>query len=563
MDLFDWIQIFVLIGVAAACVPFLGIYMSKVFRGQSTFLHPILLPLENFSYRLAGVHPHQEMGWKKYLKALLMFNLLGFLTLFLIQEIQQFLPFNPQHFGVVPWDLALNTAISFVTNTNWQAYSGETTLSYATQMCGLNVQNFLSAATGNAALLALIRGISRKTSETIGNFWVDLVRIVIYILIPLAFVLALILISQGVIQTLSPYVEVTTLENGRQTLPLGPVASQVAIKQLGTNGGGFFGTNSAHPFENPTPLSNALELLAIVIIPASAVYMYGLMVESKKHGWLLLLAMFLLWAGGLSISCYSEYLNNPLFNAEPLLEGKETRIGVLHSLLWSVSATTTANGSVNTMLSSLTPLAGGVAMFNIMLGELAFGGVGVGLCSMLMFVLLTIFLSGLMVGRTPEYMGKKIGKREIQWVSIAVLVPAALILVGAGLASVYAPALSGLGNQGPHGLSEILYAFSSVSGNNGSAFASLHVNTLFYNLSLGVCMLLGRFSILVPSIAIAGLLVQKKCTPVSSGMFSTDTFLFLSLLMGVILIVAALTFFPALCLGPIIEHFLMLRGQAF
>jgi len=563
MVLFDWIQIFVLIGVSAVCIPFLGIYMSKVFCGQSTFLHPFLRPLENLSYRWSGVNPHQEMGWKKYLKALLMFNLLGFLTLFLLQEIQQFLPFNPQHFGAVPWDLAFNTAISFVTNTNWQAYSGETTLSYATQMWGLNVQNFLSAATGNAALLALVRGISKKTSETIGNFWVDLVRMVVYILIPLTFILSLILISQGVIQTLSPYVEFTTLENDRLTLPLGPVASQVAIKQLGTNGGGFFGTSSAHPFENPTSLSNFLELLAVVIIPASAVYMYGLMVGSKKHGWLLLLTMFLLWAGGLSVSCHSESLNNPLFNAQPLLEGKEMRIGVINSLLWSISATTTANGSVNAMLSSLTPLAGGAAMFNIMLGELVFGGVGVGLCSMLMFVFLTIFLSGLMIGRTPEYMGKKIEKREIQWVSIAVLVPAALILVGAGLASFYAPIFSDHENRGPHAFSEILYAFSSVSGNNGSAFASLHVNTLFYNLSLGVCMLLGRFSILVSSVAIAGLLVQKKCTPVSTGVFSTDTFLFLSLLIGVILIIGALTFFPALCLGPIIEHFMMLRGQAF
>lgn len=554
---------FFLIGLGVALVPFLGAYMAKVFRGEETFIHPVLRPLENLSYRLAAIDPHQEMGWKSYLKALLFFNLLGFLALFLIQEVQQFLPFNPQHFGSVSWELAANTAMSFVTNTNWQAYSGETTLSYGTQMWGLTVQNFLSAATGNAALLALIRGIRGKTAATLGNFWVDLVRAVVYLLLPLSFILALVLVSQGVIQTLTPYVEAVTLENHPQTLPLGPAASQVAIKQLGTNGGGFFGTNSAHPFENPTPLSNFLELLAIAAIPAAATYMYGSMIGSRKHGWLLLLTMALIWAAGLGLSFYAEQLNNPLLNALPFMEGMETRIGVAGSLLWSTMTTATANGSTNCMLSSLSPLGGGVALFNIMLGELIFGGVGVGLCSMIMFVLLTIFLSGLMVGRTPEYMGKKIEKREVQWVCVAILMPAALILIGSGCAAVLKPALSSLGNQGPHGLSEILYTFSSCTGNNGSAFAGLNANTSFYNLSLLLWMFLGRLSILVPSIAIAGTLVQKKTAPFSPGVFSTSTFLFLSLLMGVILIVGALTFFPALCLGPIIEHFLMLKGVSF
>ncbi len=523
----------------------------------------MLSPLESISYRIAAIDPQEEMSWQTYIKAMLVFNLFGFSFLFLIQLTQQFLPLNPQHFGSVPWALAFNTSMSFVTNTNWQSYSGETTLSYFTQMIGLTVQNFLSAATGNAALLALIRGIRRKSSLTIGNFWVDTVRTTVYLLIPLSLVFALILVSQGVVQTFSPYVEITTLENGKPTIPLGPVASQIAIKQLGTNGGGFFNANSAHPFENPTPVSNFLELLAILLIPAALTYTYGSMMGSKKHGWLLFLVMFLIWCAGFALSLYSESLNNPLFNTAPLLEGKETRFGVVGSVLWSVSTTTTANGSVNAMLSSLSPLAGGVALFNILLGELIFGGIGVGLCSMLMFVFLTVFLCGLMVGRTPEYMGKKIGKQEVQWVSMAILVPGALILIGSGISSILPTELSHLAHRGPHGLSEILYAFSSSAGNNGSAFAGLNANTLFYNLSLGTVMLLGRLSILIPSVAIAGSLAQKKASPTSPGSFSTTTFLFLSLLIGVIIIVGVLTFFPAITLGPIVEHFLMLKGQSF
>ena len=563
MLLIDWIQILLFIVLLVALIPPMGTYMAKVFQGEPTFLHPLLRPIERLSYWITHVDPCEEMGWKRYLKTLLIFNLLGFFALFLILEAQKILPFNPQHFGSPSWHLTFNTAASFVTNTDWQAYSGETTLSYFTQMCGLTVQNFLSAATGNAALLVLIRGIARKSTQCIGNFWVDLVRCVVYILLPLSMMFALVLVSQGVIQSLSPYIKLSTLENGMQTIPLGPAASQIAIKQLGTNGGGFFGTNSAHPFENPNAFTNFLEVLAIILIPAAATYMYGSMTNARKHGWLLLLAMSLIWVGGLALSLYSEYLNNPLLNAEPLLEGKESRIGVVHSILWSVTATATANGSVNAMLSSLSPLAGGVTLFNIMLGELIFGGVGVGLSSMLMFVFLTIFLAGLMVGRTPEYMGKKVEKREMQWVSLAILMPSALILVGGGISSVFPPALESLGNRGPHGLSEILYAFASCAGNNGSAFGGLNVNTPFYNCSLALWMIVVRLSIIIPTIAIAGTLAQKKSTPFSAGVFSTNTFLFLVLLIGVIVIVGALTFFPALSLGPIIEQCLMLKGESF
>lgn len=560
--LYDFFQILFFILVLVSLVPILGTYMAKVFRGESTFLHPLLYPLERACYRFAGINFQQEMGWRVYLKSLLLFNLIGFLVLFLIQLFQGYLPLNPQRLGAVPWPLALNTAISFVTNTNWQAYAGETTLSYFTQMCGLTVQNFLSAATGNAALLALIRGIVKK-SEGIGNFWVDGVRTVVYLLLPLAFVLALILASQGVIQSFSPYVKAVTLENREQIIPLGPVASQVAIKLLGTNGGGFFAAGSAHPFENPNTLTNFLSVLAVLLIPASATYMYGLLLGSRKHGWILFLTMFFIWLAGLAFSLWAEQINNPLLNALPLLEGKETRIGVMHSILWSMSATTTSNGSVNAILTSLSPFAGGIALFNIMLEELVFGGVGVGLSSMLMFVLLTTFLAGLMVGRTPEYMGKKLEKREMQWVSFAILTPAVLTLAGAGLFCSLPQTLASIGNKGPHGLTEILYAFSSSSGNNGSAFTSLKANTLYYNLGLGFCMILGRLSILIPSVAIGGTLAKKMASPFSSGVLSTNTLLFSILLLGVILVVGALTFFPGLCLGPIMENFLLRRGEAF
>ncbi len=544
-------------------IPLLGSYMVKVFRGEVTFLHRLLFPLENMTYKIAGVNPREEMGWKKYTKTLLIFNLLGWAFLFLIQRFQHLLPLNPEGLPAVPWHLAINTAMSFTTNTDLQAYSGEVTMSYLTQMSGLTVQNFLSAATGNATLIALIRGISRKSSETIGNFWADLVRTVVYLLLPLAVVLGFALISQGAIQSFAPYLKAMTLENEVQTIPMGPVASQVAIKQLGTNGGGFFGTNSAHPFENPNAVSNFLESLAIILIPASLTFMYGTMIGERRHGWLLLLAMAILWGAGSAVAFYSEQMVNPLFQAQPLMEGKEVRFGVCQTVLWSTLTTATSNGSVNGMLDSLSPLAGGIALFNILIGELLFGGVGVGLCTMLMFVLLTIFIAGLMVGRTPEYMGKKIEKREMQWVCVALLLPAALILIGSGLASIFPPALSSIGNKGPHGLSEILYAFASAAGNNGSAFAGLEIGSPFFNKALTLCMCLGRLSIVVPSLAIAGSLVQKKTLRETKGFFSTSSYLFLFLLLGVILIVGALTFFPALCLGPLVEQLVMMKGQAF
>lgn len=549
----------VLIGL----IPLLGGYMAKVFRGEVTCFHRVFFPLECITYKIAGVNPREEMGWKKYTKTLLVFNLFGLIFLFVIQLLQHILPLNPERLPAVPWPLAFNTAMSFVTNTDLQAYAGETTMSYLTQMSGLTVQNFLSAATGNVTLLALIRGISRKSSETIGNFWVDLVRTVVYLLLPLAVILAFALISQGAIQSLAPYVKVMTLEKEMQTIPMGPVASQVAIKQLGTNGGGYFGANSAHPFENPNSVSNFLETLAIVLIPASLVFTYGLMIGDPKEGWMLLLAMGLLLAGGSAIAFYSEHVSNPLFDAQPLMEGKETRFGVSHTVLWSTLTTATANGSVNGLQDSLSPLSGGVALFNIMLGELLFGGVGYGLCSMLMFVLLTIFLAGLMVGRTPEYMGKKIEKREMQWVCGAILLPVALILIGGGVASVFPPAVAQISNKGPHGLSEIVYAFASAARNNGSAFSGLNMNTPFFNKALTLCMLLGHLSIVVPSLAIAGCLAKKKVLPKTSGSFSTNNWLFVFLLLGVILIVGALTFFPALSLGPIVEHLVMVKGQAF
>lgn len=559
----DWLQVIFFVAVFFLLTPFLGTYMAQVFNGTAAFAYRCFGWLENLCYRIGKVDPKVEMTWVEYGKTLLWFNVLGFTTLFLLQLLQGYLPLNPQNFGAVPWHLSFNTAISFTTNTNWQSYAGETTLSYFTQMLGLTSHNFLSAATGMCAFLVLARGIVRKSVETIGNFWADLVRMVVYILLPLSIILAVVLVSQGVIQTFSAYVDVTTLENTSQTIPLGPVASQVAIKQLGTNGGGFFSANSAHPFENPTAFSNFLEMLAIILIPAATVYTYGLLIGSKQHAWLLYGAMLTLWMAGLLISLASQHIFNPVIDVYPILEGQETRLGTTNSILWTVSTTATANGSVNTMISSLSPLTGGVAMFNLMLGELVFGGVGVGLCSKVMMILLTVFLSGLMVGRTPEYFGKKIEKKEMQWIVLAVLLPGCLILLGAGISCVLPEALSSLSNGGPHGFSEILYAYSSAAANNGSAFAGLNANTAYYNLTLGIVMLLGRIAIILPSLALAGLLAKKKITPPSSGTLSTNSLLFFVLLISVILIVGMLTFFPALSLGPIVEHLLMLRGRSF
>lgn len=534
--------------------------MAKVFTGQRTFLHSLLFPLESLCYRIAGVDPAEEMGVKTYTKHWLLFNLYGFLALFLLLVLQYFLPLNPEKFQGTSLHLAFNTAMSFVTNTNWQSYGGESTLSYLSQMLGLTVQNFLSPSVGMAALLVLIRGFTRKSENTIGNFWADIVRTLVYLLIPLSILFSLFLVFEGSIQTFSPYAEITTIENQKQKIPLGPVASQVAIKQLGTNGGGFFNANSAHPFENPTSLTNFLELLAIALIPAATVYMYGLLIHSKKHAFLLFGAMLFFWIGGLALAVYSENLPNPFLSAYPNLEGKETRLGIINSLLWSVTTTATSNGSVNAMISSLSPLAGGVSLFNMMLGELIFGGIGVGLASMIMYVLLTVFLSGLMVGRTPEYLGKKIEKREMQWVVLTVLVPACLVLIGAGISSILPIALSSLENHGPHGLTEMLYGFMSPAGNNGSAFAGLDANNPYYNIILGTIMFICRMTIILACLFIGGYLAAKKVSPPSIGTFSTETLLFFGLLIAIILIEGALTFFPALSLGPVTEHLLLQGG---
>lgn len=563
MNKFDILQIFAVLGTITILTPPLGRFMAKVFQGERTFLSPVIAPIERLTYRLIGVNETQEMDWKEYTKAVLTFSVLSFLSVFMIQIFQSHLPLNPLHLGDVSWHLAFNTAVSFMTNTNWQSYGGENTLSYFTQMTALTVQNFLSAAVAVGVLLAFIRGFVRKSSFTLGNFWVDMTRTTLYILLPLSIIYAVLLTGQGVVQTFSPAAQVTTVEGVQQTIPLGPAASQIAIKQLGTNGGGFYNTNSAHPLENPTPFSNFLEMIALILIPAALTYTFGLMVRNRRQGWTIFAAMMLLLVIGLSVSLWSEYLHNPVFGQTALMEGKETRLGVTNSVLWSVLTTDASNGSVNAMHDSLSPIAGGVAMLNIMLGEVIFGGVGCGLYGMLLFAILTVFLCGLMVGRTPEYLGKKIEARDIQMTILAIIAPSAVILIGAGISLVLPVGLSSLTNHGPHGLSEILYAFSSGAGNNGSAFAGLNANTVYYNVMLGLTMLVGRFAILVPVMAIAGNMVRKKSSPPSFGTFTTDNLLFIILLIGVILIVGALTFFPALSLGPIVEHFLMLQGKTF
>jgi len=559
----DVTQIAIYVVFLIGLTPPLGAFMYRVFEGEKTFLTPIFGFLELLTYRAAGVDQREEMGWKDYLKALLWFNVFGFLATFLLQVFQQSLPMNPQNLPGVSWHSALNTAVSFVTNTNWQGYGGETTMSYFTQMLALAVQNFVSAATGIAVFLALARGILRKTSGSIGNFWVDLTRSTVYVLLPLSIVMAIVLVGQGVVQSFKPYVDIVTMEGAKQSIPLGPAASQIAIKQIGTNGGGFFNANSATPMENPTPLTNFLEMLALIMIPAALTYTYGRYAKSQRQGWTIFLVMFLVWFSGLLISLYSEFMINPVFQLSGLMEGKETRIGVVNSLIWSTATTVASNGSVNAMHSSLSPIAGGVAMFNIMMGEVIFGGVGAGMYGILLFVLLTVFLSGLMVGRSPEYMGKKIEAAEIQMAILGILAPCAVILLASAASAVLPIGLASLANKGPHGLSEILYAFTSAAGNNGSAFAGLNANTVYYNVMLAIAMLVGRFVVIIPCLAIAGSLVKKKISPPSAGTFATDTPIFGALLVGVIVIVGALTFLPALSLGPVVEHFLMIKGRTF
>lgn len=563
MSLIDWTQILIFIIIIILIAPLVGRYMALVFEGSPPFLTPFFEGIENFCYRICSINPAEEMTWKEYLKALLIFNLMGFIFLFLIQLLQNILPFNPQHYPSVPLDLAFNTAASFTTNTNWQAYSGEVTMSYLTGMIGLTTQNFLSAATGMTVLLALIRGLVRKMTDKIGNFWVDMIRSVIYILIPLSFLLALLLISQGVIQTLHPHKEITTLELKTQVIPLGPAASQIAIKQLGTNGGGFFGVNSAHPFENPTSISNYLEHIAIVLLPTSLVFMFGFLINARAQGTVLLYVMILFWVCAICISGLAETQPNPALEIPINLEGIETRVDLSNSFFWSMSTTNTANGSSNASISSLNPITQALTLFNMMIGEVIMGGLGVGMCSMLKFVLLTVFIAGLMVGRSPEYLGKKIEKTEILWVMIALLIPGAFILLGSAFSYVNPLAISSISQKGPHGFTEILYAFVSTSANNGSAFAGLNSNTSYFNIVLGFLMILTRLAIIIPSLAIAGSLAQKRITPPTQGTLQTDTFLFGLLLAGIILIVGALTFLPVLILGPILEYLLMLKGVTF
>ncbi|HRJ72197.1 MAG TPA: potassium-transporting ATPase subunit KdpA [Terrimicrobiaceae bacterium] len=539
--------------------PLLGSYMERAASGRLSWLGPV----EPAIYRLIGADPRRGMTAGSYAIALCVFNAAGFALLLAILLLQGLLPLNPQGFGGLAFPLACNTAVSFLTNTNWQAYSGEAAMSYFSQMAGLTVQNFLSAATGWCVLLAMIRGFSRRNTQDLGNFWADLVRGTLYVLLPLSVVLAVLLAGQGVVQNLSAYQTVTTLEGAPQVIPQGPAASQVAIKQLGTNGGGFFGVNSAHPLENPTPFSNFLQLLAILLIPAALTHAFGKMVGDTRQGWCLFTAMLILLLGGFALSWWAEAQPNPITGVPVNMEGKEQRFGVMNSVLWSTATTAASNGSVNAMHDSLSPLAGGVAVFNIMLGEIIFGGVGVGLCGMLMYVLLTVFLAGLMVGRTPEYLGKKIEAAEMRMAIIALLVPSGLLLAGTAAACCLPGPLAGLANNGPHGFSEILYAFSSAAGNNGSAFAGLVVDTPFFNSALGLSMLVGRFAVILPALAIAGSVAAKNITPASAGTFPTQGPVFIALLLGIILIVGALTHLPALALGPLVEHVLMLQGRTF
>jgi K+-transporting ATPase ATPase A chain len=559
----DILQVTLLFALVIGLTPVLGNYISKVYSGNRHFMMPVFGWLENLVYKLTGTDPDEETNWKKYTFSLLLFNLVGFVFVFLIQIFQSELPLNPADLPDVSWHSALNTSISFMTNTNWQGYAGETTLSYFVQMIGLTVQNFVSAASGMAVLIALIRGISRKTSDRIGNFWVDLSRSVLYVLLPLSILFSILLAGQGVIQNFKSYEKVKTLQGTQQVIPMGPAASQIAIKQLGSNGGGFFNANSSHPFENPTPFSNLLEMLAILLIPAALTFTYGKMVGSVREGWTIFLVMFTLLLTGLIISLYSEYSYNPIFGNLPLMEGKETRFGITNSILWSTATTAVSNGSVNAMNDSLSPLSGMTGMINIMLGEIIFGGVGAGMYGMIIFIILTVFIAGLMVGRSPEYLGKKIEAYEVQMSIIGVLAPNLVILVFSAWASISHQGLSGLNNQGPHGLSEILYAFTSAAGNNGSAFAGLNANSLFYNLTLGAGMLIGRFGVIIPVLAIAGNMGRKNITPISSGTFRTDNWLFIGLLISVIIIIGGLTHFPALSLGPLIEHLLMNAGISF
>jgi K+-transporting ATPase ATPase A chain len=576
------LQIGLYFGLILAFTRPLGAFMARVFEGQRTFLHPFLRWVELWAYRIAGVREEVEQRWTQYAASLLSFSIFGFIIVYLLQRGQGFLPFNPQHLNAanVSPDLAFNTATSFVTNTNWQAYAGESTLSYFVQMAALTVQNFASAAAGMAIAIALVRGFARQERKTIGNFWVDVTRATIYILLPLSIVFALVLCSQGVIQNLKPYTTIVTVEGGPQTIAQGPVASQEAIKQLGTNGGGFFNANAAHPFENPTPLTNLISMFLIFLIPSGLTYTFGKMVGDTRQGWAIFAAFSLMFLIGAFVTYGFEQAGNPILSrldvqsvatdgqAGGNMEGKEVRFGIASSALYATITTDASCGAVNSMHDSFTPMAGLVPLFNIMTGEVIFGGVGAGLYGILLYCILAVFIAGLMVGRTPEYLGKKIEQKEVKMAMLAVVATALSILVFTALSSVGSfpeksywnppgAATANMNNAGPHGFSEILYAYTSATGNNGSAFAGLNANTPWYNLTIGLAMWIGRFLFLIPLLAAAGSLAAKKKVPFTSGTFPTHGPLFVGLLVGTVLIVGALTFFPALSLGPIVEHLLL------
>ena len=567
MTINGWIQIAIYFVVLTALVVPLGRFMAQVFEGERTFLSPVLQPVEAALYGVAGVDKNREQDWITYTVAMLLFNAAGFLVVYALQRFQAMLPFNPADQSAVPADLSFNTAVSFATNTNWQNYGGESTLSYLTQMVGLTTQNFVSAATGIALAIALIRAFARASAKTVGNFWVDLTRCTLYILLPLSIVAALFLIWQGVPQNLGAYVDATTLEGAKQTLSQGPAASQIAIKQLGTNGGGFWNANSSVPYENPTALSNFLEALYILLISAALTHTFGRMVKDARQGWAIYAAMSVIFLGALLVCYWAEAHGNTNFAALGLdpanMEGKEVRFGIANSSLWATATTAASNGSVNSMHDSFTPLGGMIPLGMIALGEIIYGGVGSGLYGILLYVVMAVFIAGLMVGRTPEYLGKKLEAKEVKMAMLAILILPLSMLGFTAAASVLPFAVASTNNSGPHGFSEILYAYISQTGNNGSAFAGLTGNTLWYNITGGLAMLIGRYFVIIPVMAIAGSLVVKKSVPASAGTFPTHGTLFVGLLVGVILITGGLIYFPAFALGPIVEHLAMGAGTLF
>jgi K+-transporting ATPase ATPase A chain len=567
MTLNGWIQILIFCGIVILLIKPLGAYMTRVFGGQRTLLSPLFAPIERCLYRLSGTSEKEEQHWTSYVFSLLLFNLAGFAILYALQRFQGFLPFNPAGMTAVGPELSFNTATSFVTNTNWQNYGGESTMSYLVQMAGLTVQNFASAATGMAIAIALIRGFARASGKSLGNFWVDMTRATLYILLPICILLTIAYVYLGVPQTLGAYVTATTIEGAQQTIALGPVASQLAIKMLGTNGGGFFNVNSAHPFENPNAISNLIQMVTIFAIGAGFTNVFGRMVGNQRQGWAIFAAMGVLFLAGVTVTYWAEAAGNPLVHAMGLeggnMEGKEVRFGIVLSSLFAVVTTAASCGAVNAMHGSFTALGGLIPLINMELGEVIVGGVGAGFYGILMFVILTVFVAGLMVGRTPEYLGKKIEAKEVKMAVLAILILPMAMLGFTAIAVLLPTGVASIGNPGPHGFSEILYAYTSAAANNGSAFGGLSGNTPWYNITLGIAMLMGRFLVIIPALAIAGSLVMKKTVPASAGTFPTHGPLFVGLLCGVILIVGGLTFFPALALGPIVEHLAMISGQTF